>query len=356
MKTVKVLITIAIIIGVFALIKIFLLTPKMPVNAGGGGSQKAPPSPVNIYVVTAQVLQNNVYATGTLLANEEVMLLPEISGKIVGLYIHEGSPVRKGDLLLKINDADYQAQLKKMELQLKIADEKLARLKQLLNIQGISQEEYDIALNLSNTAKADIEYTRAQIAKTELRAPFNGIMGLKYVSEGSTITTSTRIASIQQVNPMKVDFSVPEKYAGSLNQNDNITFTVSDNNKPFKARIFAIEPKIDQTTRTLQIRAVTDNTKNELFAGAFAKIELPLRTIDNALMIPTEAIIPILKGKKVFICKDGKAQEVIIETGIRTDTQVQVLSGLNVGDSVITTGIMQLKPGAPVRSINANSK
>ncbi len=355
MKTIKVIITIAIIIGAFALIKIFFLTPKSPGAPAGGPTQKMPPAPVNMYVVAPQVLQNNVYATGTLLANEEVMLLPEISGKIVGLYIHEGSQMRKGDLLLKINDADFQAQLRKMELQLKIADEKVARLKQLLSIQGISQEEYDIALNQSNTIKADIDYIKAQIAKTELRAPFNGIMGLKYVSEGSTITTATRIASIQQVNPIKIDFSVPEKYAGTLNQNDNIAFTVSENNKQYKARIYAIEPKIDQATRTLQIRALTDNSKNELFAGAFAKIELPLRTIDNALMIPTEAVIPILKGKKVFICKDGKAQEVIIETGIRTDTQVQVVSGLKIGDSVITTGIMQLKPGAPVRSLKTNS-
>ncbi len=355
MKTIKVISTIAIIIGAFALIKIFFLTPKAPAAPAGGPNQKLPPAPVNMYVVSPQALQNNVYATGTLLANEEVMLLPEISGKIIGLFIHEGSSVRKGDLLLKINDADFQAQRRKMELQLKIADEKLARLKQLLNIQGISQEEYDIALNLTNTIKADIDYIKAQIAKTELRAPFNGIMGLKYVSEGSTITTATRIASIQQVNPIKIDFSVPEKYAGTLNQNDNITFTVSENSKQYKARIYAIEPKIDQATRTLQIRALTDNSKNELFAGAFAKIELPLRTIDNALMIPTEAVIPILKGKKVFICKDGKAQEVIIETGIRTDTQVQVVSGLKIGDSVITTGIMQLKPGAPVRSLKANS-
>jgi membrane fusion protein (multidrug efflux system) len=342
MKTLKVILIIAIVIGVFGVIKFFLLTPKTDVKPAGAAPGGMPASPVNIYVVKFQELNNKVFATGTVIANEEVILMPEISGKITYLNINEGNAVNKGDLLVKINDADFQAQLKKQELQLKLSEEKLGRLKQLLSINGISQEEYDIALNQSNTIKAEMDFTKVQIAKTEVRAPFYGIMGLKYVSIGSTINPSTRIASILQMNQVKIDFSVPEKYAGILSKNDLITFQISDNKKVFQAKIFAIEPKIDQATRTLQLRAIAENSKGELFAGAFAKIELPLNKIDNALMIPTEAIIPILKGKKVFLCKEGKAKEAIVETGIRTDTQIQIVGGLSEGDTVVTTGIMQL--------------
>jgi membrane fusion protein (multidrug efflux system) len=358
MKSLKIIGVIVTIVIVLGLIKAFVFTPKADSKNSGapGGAAAAPTTAVTVFVVKAQELDNNVFATGTILANEEVVLAAEISGKIVLLKINEGGPVHKGDLLVKINDADYQAQLEKMELAYKIANEKLSRLKQLLAINAVSQEEYDVALNLASTAKADVDFTRAMIAKTEIRAPFNGIVGLKYVSEGSYINAATRIATIQQVNPVKVDFSVPEKYASILSRNDIITFTVSDDNKKYHAKVYAIEPKIDQTTRTIQIRALADNSKNELFAGSFTKIELPLHKIDHALMIPTEAIIPILKGKKIFVCKDGKAKEVIVETGIRNDQQVQIVSGIAEGDSVITTGIMQLKNGVPVKIMNPNNQ
>jgi membrane fusion protein (multidrug efflux system) len=352
MRTFKVILVIALIVGVLALVKIFLLSPKTDGKSGGnaGGIINAPTN-VGVFVAGSEELKNDVYATGTVLANEEVTLMPEIGGKIVGLYIREGSPVSKGELLVKINDAEYQAQYRKIELQYKIEEEKLGRLKQLLAIHGISQEEYDMALNTVNTAKADMEYTKALIAKTEIRAPFHGIIGLKYVSEGSIVSAGTRIASVQQVNPVKVDFSVPEKYATLIKRNDIITFTLSDNSKKHTARVYAIEPKIDEATRTIQLRAQADNVNNELFPGAFARIELPLSKIENAIMIPTEAIIPILKGKKVFLCKDGKAVESIVETGIRTDTRIQVISGVAAGDSVITNGVMQVKPGTPVKVI-----
>ncbi len=353
MKTFKVIVAIAVVIGIFAAVKIVVFNNTGEVNPAVPSG--LPKSPVNVYIVKVQELNNNVYATGTIIANEEVTLLPEIAGKIIFLNIKEGSTVQKGELLVKINDADFQAQLKKMELQLKFLEEKLNRLKQLLVINGISQEEYDLNLNLVNTAKADIEYTKAQIAKTEIHAPFNGVMGLRYVSEGSMINASTKIASIQQINQVKIDFSIPEKYAVVLSEKETISFTVSGSDQKYSAKVYAIEPKIDQATRTIQLRALADNAKGDLFPGVFVKIELPLRKIANALMVPTEAIIPILKGKKVFICKNGKAQEVLVETGIRTDDQIQITNGLAEGDSVITTGIMQLKQGMPVKTVKANT-
>ncbi len=357
MKVVKLFIVILIVIGVLAAIKVFYLTPN---DSGsslmvGGKAAGGPIAPVTVFVAKSAILNNTVYATGTILPNEEVTLMPEISGKIISLYIAEGAVVNKGALLVKINDADFQAQLKKLQLQKKLIEEKNTRLSQLLTIHGISQEEYDIAVNNLNTINADIEFTMAQIAKTEIRAPFNGVLGLRNVSEGSFVNPSVAISTIQQVNPVKIDFSVPEKYAGVLHKDDIITFSVDGSNEKRKARIYAIQPNIDEITRTIPLRALAENSRADLFPGAFTKVELPLRKIDNAIMIPTEAIIPILKGKKVFICKEGKAMEVIVETGIRTDAQVQITNGIADGDSVITTGIMQLKAGMLVKVSNSKN-
>lgn len=353
MKTIKTIGWIFIVIIILGIIKITFFNPKeegkKPMNNMKGVGM--PPTSVNMFIATAQELNNEIFATGTVIANEEVVLMPETAGKIVMLNINEGGVVNKGELLVKINDADFQAQLKKLEFQAKIADEQVNRQKQLLAIKGISQQEYDLTLNQFNTIKADMDYTQAQISKTEIRAPFNGIIGLKYVSEGSYVNNTTRIASVQQINPVKIDFSIPEKYADIIKKNDILTFTVSGNSRTYKARVYAIEPKIEQSTRTIQLRAMANNNTGDLFPGAFAKIKLPLQKISNAIMIPTEAIIPILKGKKVFVCKNGKATETKVETGIRTEAYVQIISGIQPGDSVITTGIMQLKPDASVKAI-----
>ncbi|MBI2269753.1 MAG: efflux RND transporter periplasmic adaptor subunit [Bacteroidetes bacterium] len=349
LKTPLIILTVVILLVVIKIA--FLSPPKNPAAQLQGKRNSTPPSPVAIYVAAPRELNNNVFVTGSVIANEEVVLVPEVSGKLISLSIVEGSVVNKGDLLAKINDADLQAQLKKLELQAKIADEKVNRQKQLLSISGISQEEFDISLNLLNTAKADIDYTKALIAKTELRAPFSGTIGLKNVSEGSLVTPTTRIAAIQQLNQVKIDFSIPEKYADAITLNSTIQFTITDNKEIFIAKVYAIEPRIDQATRTIQLRALAANPTGKLFPGAFAKIQLPLKKISNAIMIPTEAIIPVLKGKKVFVCKNGKAQQLNVETGIRTDSLIQVINGLQAGDSVITTGIMQLKQDNLVRVV-----
>ncbi|MGZ4037889.1 MAG: efflux RND transporter periplasmic adaptor subunit, partial [Bacteroidia bacterium] len=304
-----------------------------------------------VYVAKADTLSNNVFAIGTIIANEEVTLMPEISGKVTLLNIHEGSAVNKGDLLVKINDEDLQAQLKKSEVQYKMAESTVTREKSLLDIKGISQEEFDAALSQANAYKADMDYVKAQLTKTEIRAPFNGVIGLKSISEGSYITPAVKIASIQQLDPVKIDFSVPEQYADEIHKDDELTFTINGIKQHFSAKIFAIEPKIDYTTRTVQIRAICPNKGGQIFPGAFAEIELKLKQINDAIMVPTEAIVPVLKGKKVYICKNGKAESVKVETGLRTAAKIQITKGVMPGDSVITTGVMQLKQDAPVKAI-----
>ena len=234
------------------------------------------------------------------------MLVTEMPGKIIDIKFSEGSKVAEGDLLLKINDAELQAQLKKLQIQERLANANEAREKKLLEVNGISQMEYDGVLAQLNSTRADIEMIQAQIAKTEIRAPFSGTIGLKYVSEGSYVSQTNQIASLVQTDPLKIDFFVPEKYSSLVNVNDTLGFSIEGNEEHHTAKIMAIEPKVDMNTRTLQIRAITPNKAGKIFPGSFARIDLSLHGSGNSILIPTEAVIPILKGQKVLSSKIDK--------------------------------------------------
>ncbi|HEY0030876.1 MAG TPA: efflux RND transporter periplasmic adaptor subunit [Bacteroidia bacterium] len=352
MKFKNILIIAIVVIIMLAAKFIFFPSEGSKTNDSKGGKPGGPaaaPSNVTAVIVKPEQLSNEVYASGTIIANEEVQLQPELSGKIVQLNFQEGSKVSKGQLLVKINDADLQANYKKFQLQYKLAEERLNRQKQLLEIKGISLEEFDIVQNEYNVIKAEIDYAAAQIAKTEIRAPFDGVVGLKNVSEGAYVSPSIVIASIQQINPVKIDFFVSERYSSIVKKGDKLIFTMEGNNEKFFGQVYAVEPKIDMSTRTLHVRAVCPNVKGDIYPGAFARVQLALSDIDSALMIPTEAVIPDLKGKKVYRIKNGQAEPVKVITGLRTDEKVQITEGLNIGDTIITRGIMSLKPGSPVK-------
>ena len=232
--------------------------------------------------------------------------------------------------------------------QFELLKDKEYRQKKLFEKEAISQEEYDDALNQLNVSKAEVDLIKAQIDKTEIRAPFNGIVGLKNVSEGSYITPSTVIASLQNINPIKIDFSIPEKYSGSVRVGDQINFKVVGDEENYNAKVYAIEPKIDPVTRTLKIRAIYSNQAGRILPGSFADVKLILDKIDNALLVPTQAIVPELKGQKVYIYRSGKVAQQNVEMGIRTDEYVQITSGLNPNDTLIISGILQIKPGSDV--------
>jgi len=351
-KSVRNSIVAALIIFVAALIILPKLKSKNNEsnNSGPPGTGKSLMT-VSGFVVNPGKLDNIVRTSGTVVAFEDVDLVSETSGRVIKIYFTEGGHVNKGDLLLKINDEDLQAQLKKTELQIKLAEAQEGRQNQLLKINATSQEEYDIVMNQVGSMKADREIIKAAINKTEIRAPFNGIIGLKYVNEGSYVSPSTKIASVQNINPVKVDFSIPEKYSGLVMKGDEVNFSSEATAQQFTGKVFAIEPQIDLNTRTLQIRAICDNKNEKIFPGSFVKIELRLKETPDALMIPTQALIPVLKGQTVFISKDGMAQSVPVKTGVRTDTQIQITEGVSAGDTIITTGINSLKPNAPVKVI-----
>lgn len=352
MKLSRPLITILLIVVILLVVKFIFFNSNSAKNLPSPATPKNPAIPVSGIVVQTEHLNNNVFATGTVLANEEVELRPEASGKIIQINFKEGTPVSKGDLLIKINDSDLLAQLKKLQLQIKLASEQEEREKKLLAINGVSQEEYDIALNQLNSLKADEEYTHAQIAKTELRAPFTGIIGLKNVSEGSYVSPAQTIAWLQQIDPVKIDFSVPEKYGTIVHKGDKISFTSSNSRDTMSGEVYAIQPRIDIATRTLEIRALSPNKQGKIIPGSFVKVNLVLKQFDDAIMVPTQAVVPVLKGKNIFVYRNGKAESQAIETGIRTDTEIQILSGIHSGDTIIITGLMQLRGGMAVSLTN----
>lgn len=322
----------------------------------GGKGGDAPPLSVDGIVVTPTTFSNNLEITGSIEANESVVLRSEVSGLVTAINFKEGSNVSQGAVLVKINDKDIQAQLQDALTKQNLSATSENRAKQLLAKGAISQEEYDIALANLKSLSAQAQIVRAQLAKTTLRAPFSGKIGLRSISVGEYLTPSTVIANLMSTNPIKVSFSIPEKYVGQIKLNSPISFVTDASGKVYTGKIFAIEPGINQQTRTLQIKALAPNANNELLPGSFAKVKLALSEQKDAILVPSEAVIPVLKGKMVYIVKDGKAQQVPVEAGTRTAESVVITSGLNIGDTVLTTGAMALKPDAPVKVKIAGSK
>lgn len=338
-----------IILGVILWPKITPLLGNKATHSTNAENKESDIISVEGFKVSTSNLENTIFTTGSIIANEQVELSSEISGKITQIHFKEGQRVKKDDLLLKINDSELQAQLERVGYQLELAKIQEERQRKLLDKGGISQSEYDAAFNQLNVLQSEKKLIEAQIDKTEIRAPFSGLVGLKFVSDGSYISPSSQIASLLDINPVKIDFSVPERYYPSIEEGNPVYFSVQGSNKNYKGEIYAIEPKIDSETRTLQIRAISPNKNNELLPGAFADLELVLENIENALLIPTISLIPQIDGNHVFVYDNGEIRKQNVETGVRRERYIQITEGLSAGDTVLTTGLLQVKPGMKVR-------
>ncbi len=300
--------------------------------------------------VVPERLTERLSTTGTVRANEQVELVSEISGKIEDILFREGSRVKADQLLLKIDDAELQAQREREVFRLELAERRERQKKQLRDQGVISEEEYDVALNEANVLRSQLRVIEAQLAKTEIRAPFGGIIGLRHVSDGSYLSPQRKIATLQDVDSVKVDFSVPEKYASRMRRGGEMTFSVKGDERSFTGTIYAVEPMVDADTRSLQLRAKSPNADGALVPGAFADVELVVAETEGAVTVPSIAVIPELGGKKVFVLEDGKARARAVETGIRTDQRVQITSGLAPGERVIVSAIQQLRSGLDVEA------
>jgi membrane fusion protein (multidrug efflux system) len=325
-------------------------TAKIPTPSGG---QKYA---VQTVVATPQGLIADIEVPGTIMANESTAIHPETSGRLVELNIREGAFVNKGDLLAKLYDGDLQAQLRKLEVQLKIAEQTEKRQAELVKIQGISQQEYDLSLLQVLNLKADMDIIKEDIRKTEIRAPFSGKLGFRNISPGAYITPATVMTTISQVNNLKVQFNVPERYGAKLTKGLTVSFVVDGSSQRFSASVIASEISIDEATRSLAVRATVNEKNPALIPGVFAKVKIVLEKSTDALMVPNNSVILLGRQKQVYVYKGGKAIPKEVVTGVRDSMDIQVLSGINPGDTVITSAIMFLRPGIEVDLAPQNQK
>ncbi len=296
------------------------------------------------YVVTPSVVDETIGISGTLKPFEETVLMPEMPGRVVMINLPEGQLVKKGTMLVKIFDLDLQAQLKKAQTQYAIGKQILDRQAELLKADGISQVEYDQQDLVVTSANNDIDLLKAQISKTEVLAPYDGVIGLRNISLGAQVTQSTPLTTIRESDKLKLDFSVPGKYSQMIHQGTKVRFSVEGDDNKFDAVVMATEEGIDQNTRNLKARAIVTAHSPSLTPGAYASVELRLSQNRSALLVPTQAIIMKERNKSVIICKGGKAVFVPIKTGVRQAGNIEVITGLNAGDTVVTTGVLFIKP------------
>jgi len=338
-------------LGLAAIVLVGLALPKINESgsSGGGGGSSDAPTRVDATVLRPGTVTERIRTTGTLRADESVELTSEASGKITDLRFGEGARVEAGELLVQINDAELQAEKQRLEHELQLARDRAERQRRLLEEGGVSQEEYDATVNEVDVLEADLQLVEARIEKTKVRAPFDGVVGLRAVSEGAYVSPQTRITTLQRLNPIKVNVSVSEKYASRVGPGQSIAFRVRGREGQMAGTVYATNTQVDPDTRTLQLRARAPNPDGTLRPGMFADVTVTLGTVDDAIVVPSFAVVPTLGGQRVFVVENGTAQPKNVTLGVRTDSTVQVTDGLSLRDTVITSGIQSLRAGLPVQ-------
>ena len=347
------------IIIIAAVVLAALITPRLLISSksegGLGGAKKAGPGKagaravsVTAVVVKAEKTQDNLTVSGTVLADESVELRSETSGRVVRIAFREGGRVRQGDLLVKFNDDDLKAQLLKAQAALTVAESKEKRAKTLLEKEMMARQDYDNVQQEYAGARADVALYEAQIAKTEIRAPFDGKIGLKDVSPGAYLVPGARIATITGLGLLKVEFAVPERYAGRLKDGRIVSFTLQNEKDRREARVYAGDYSVDPATRTVRFRARLLSRDEFIPPGASVRVEIPVADNPSALMVPGESIVRDASGPNVFVLRGGAAVATPVALGARGTDRVEVLGGLSAGDTVAVMGVQSLKDGARV--------
>lgn len=333
---------------IFVLIMPLLLASFVSCKSKSSGKpekKEKPPVSVDVIIASNTDFASDIEVNGTVLSEEMIELHPEVSGRITYLNIPDGAKVSTGTILAKVNDADLQAQLQQQKVQLELAEKTEQRLKKLLAVNGVDQAAYDVALSQVNLYNANINVLKAQIDKTVVRAPFSGRLGLRLVSEGAYVSTSTIIGTLQQTDRIKIDFSVPEAYADMVKIGKEVTISTNQTKGDFKATISAIEPQISTSTRNLKVRARINH--GSISPGAFVKVLLNQKV--KGIVVPTNAIIPDALSSQVVLVKNGKAVFQNVETGIRSSDIVEITSGLQIGDTIVVSGVMFVRPKGEVK-------
>lgn len=306
------------------------------------------------YIVQPGSFAETYTASGSLLPNEQVNLLPEITGRVTGIHFKEGSHVKKGQLLVQLYDKELKAQLTKLKAQRQLQQKTEERQLALLEIGGISKQDFETTQTQIQSIDADIAFTEAQLRATQIIAPFSGKIGIRNISPGAVVTPNTVITTLQQNNPLKIDFDIPDQYRDAIKDGNPVLLSISGRNDSLNGTIVAYDPGANTVTRTIRARAIIPNTDKELIAGSFARVHIPLESDSNAILVPSRAVIPTTKDKLIAVVRNGQAELKTVKLGTRTENKVEILSGLQKGDTILTTGLMQVKTGMPVTITKIN--
>jgi membrane fusion protein (multidrug efflux system) len=333
------------LIAAFTIPKLLPKKDGMAVKAASGNIKGKPSKSLAVTIKPAVLspIQEQVNVTGTVRASKEIELRNEIAGKVIGIYFKEGMIVKKGQLLLKLNDNDLQAQLAKVQASLKLAQERETRQRLLLEKEAISTEEYQTSLKELETNQADEQLLKAQIEKSRIIAPFSGAIGLSSIDEGAYLSAGSKVANLVSVDELEIECSVAERYIPYINKGTKVTYTVAGSQKTYIAEISAIEPRIDEASRTIAMKATCTDPDIRVIAGAFVKVEIKINPHDG-ILLPSNALLSDAGGFIVYVAKENQAVPRTVQTGFRDENAVEITSGLSPGDSVITTGVFLLRP------------
>jgi membrane fusion protein, multidrug efflux system len=308
--------------------------------------------PVDGTIVKAQELNDELEVTGTILANQQVMIVSELTRKVVKVNVKEGTKVKQGALLFRLDDADLLAQLERLRQQEKLALLNEQRLKDLILHEAIAQQDYDEVSTSLKVLQAQISELQVTIDKTRITAPFDGQIGMINTHVGAVVSVNTVLTDIEDNSVVKIEFSVPEKYTNIIHVGSQPTFTTPSVERELKTTVVAKAASLSTDTRTLLVRGITPNPQGKLLPGQSARIKLSLSSSSDALAVSSQALIPSPGGYAVFISKNNKAEVHAVEIGQRSTGSVQIMSGLNPGDTVITSNLLRLSPGAPLSFVS----
>ncbi|MHB1277885.1 MAG: efflux RND transporter periplasmic adaptor subunit [Bacteroidia bacterium] len=302
-----------------------------------------------VWVAHEEKLSEAIHTTGTVLPNEQVELKAEESGRLIHIHFQEGSSVQMGSPLFQIDDREFQAQARNIRVQLELAKKELKRNETLFQAQALSEEAYDASANKVASLQAELDLLNVRIDRCLIRAPFSGRIGLRLVSAGSYLTVGQPLVQLVQEKPLKIEFEVPELYAPYIRKGMPVTGTYSGSTDSLHAVIYAFESQIDPGSRNLKIRALSPMAKENLVPGVFLNINLKLNESSTAILIPTQAVIPELNGQKVFKVVNGQVKSQAVQTGVRRANDIEIREGVQAGDSILITGILQARDGMPVQ-------
>ena len=312
---------------------------------------------VEAAAVRVQPIRQEVSAIGTLRSEDSIVLRPELAGVVVGIGFDEGQPVRKGQMLVSLDNSIYQAELNQAQASLTLSQANHQRAAELLAKGAASQRTRDETLAKMRMDEASVALARARMAKTRIAAPYDGVAGLRKVAVGDYVTPGQELVTLDVIDPIKLEFRVPELYLAQVAMGQMVKFQLDAlPGREFEAKVYAIDPQVDTDGRSLAIRARANNDDRALRPGLFARAMLGLAQHDNAILIPEEAIIPQGTDHFVYRVAAGKAAMTQVATGIRRDNMVEIVSGLSPSDVVVTAGQLKLHDGAAVsvRSAAAN--